>query len=64
MKKLGIIGGMGPLATAIYMKKVIEYTKAPTDAENIQMDIINDPTIPDRTAFILGESTDSPVERK
>ncbi len=63
MKKLGIIGGMGPLATAIYMKKVIEYTKAPTDAENIQMDIINDPTIPDRTAFILGESTDSPVER-
>lgn len=61
-KKLGVIGGMGPLATALFMELVIEMTDARQDKEHICMDIVNTPTIPDRTDYILGKSTDCPVE--
>ncbi len=61
-KKLGVIGGMGPLATALFMELVIEMTDAAKDSEHITMDIVNIPTIPDRTDYILGRSTESPVK--
>ena len=61
-KKLGVIGGMGPLATALFMELVIEMTDARQDKEHICMDIVNAPAIPDRTDYILGKSTDCPVE--
>lgn len=61
-KKLGIIGGMGPLATAIFMEMVIEMTDASNDKEHIPMDIVNMPAIPDRTAYILGKTDESPIE--
>lgn len=61
-KKLGVIGGMGPLATAIFIQMVIEMTEAVKDSEHIEMDILNVPGIPDRTDFILGKSTQNPVE--
>lgn len=60
-KKLGVIGGMGPLATALFMELVIEMTDARQDKEHICMDIINAPEIPDRTAYILGKSAESPL---
>ncbi len=60
-KKLGIIGGMGPLATALFMELVIEMTKADKDSEHIHMDIVNMPGIPDRTDYILGKSNESPL---
>ncbi len=61
MKKLGIIGGMGPLATALFMELVIEMTDARQDKEHICMDIVNTPAIPDRTDYILGKSKESPL---
>lgn len=60
-KKLGIIGGMGPLATALFMELVIEMTEAYKDSEHIHMDIVNMPGIPDRTDYILGKSNESPL---
>ncbi len=63
MKKLGIIGGMGPMATAYFFQLVIEMTKARTDQEHIEMLIHNCPTIPDRTQYILGNSVENPVEK-
>lgn len=59
--KIGIIGGMGPLATTIFLKKVIDCTNAEIDQDNIPLVIINDTLIPDRTAFLLGKSTESPL---
>lgn len=53
-KTLGVIGGMGPLATQLYLKKVIESTDASCDQEHIPMIILNHCTMPDRTAAILG----------
>lgn len=61
MKKLGIIGGLGPMATAYFMQLVIEMTKAETDQQHIEMLVHNCPSIPDRTQYILGQSKDNPV---
>ena len=62
-KKLGIIGGLGPLATAYFMRRIIEMTDAATDQDNIEMVIYNTPSIPDRTGFILGTSEESPLPK-
>ncbi len=52
-KCLGVIGGMGPKATAVFFDKVIEHTDADRDQEHIDMIILNHATIPDRTSVIL-----------
>lgn len=61
MKKLGVIGGLGPMATALFIKMVIEMTDAESDQDHIEMVIYNCPQIPDRTSYILGKTTLSPV---
>lgn len=59
--KLGVIGGLGPMATAYFMELVVRMTKADCDQEHLEMIIYNSPYIPDRTAYILGKSQDSPL---
>lgn len=54
MKTLGIIGGMGPMATADLFMKIISLTKSGRDQDHIHIIIDNKPSIPDRTSFILG----------
>lgn len=51
--KLGILGGMGPMATSDFFRKVIEMTDASKDQEHIHVIIDNNTEIPDRTGFIL-----------
>lgn len=60
-KKLGVIGGLGPVATAYFYELVCRMTDAYHDQEHIETVIISKPSIPDRTDFILGRSTDSPL---
>ena len=57
---LGIIGGMGPMATAIFYEKIVLLTSASKDQEHINTIIYSCPQIPDRTAFFLGESKEDP----
>lgn len=52
-KTIGIIGGMGPLATADLFKKIVLNTKADSDQEHIKILIDNNTDIPDRTAAII-----------
>lgn len=61
MKRLGVIGGLGPLATAYFYELVIKMTDALTDQEHIEMMIYSKPSIPDRTDYILRKSTENPV---
>ncbi len=61
MKQLGIIGGLGPMATAYFMQTVIDMTEAETDQQHLPMAVISRPDTPDRTAYILGESDCSPL---
>lgn len=55
MKKkiIGIIGGMGPLATADLFQKIVTHTAAATDQEHLHILIDNNTNIPDRTAALL-----------
>lgn len=55
-KTLGIIGGMGPAATAALFQKIIDYTDAKCDKEHIHIIIDNYPQIPDRTKAINDKS--------
>lgn len=52
-KTVGIIGGMGPMATVDMFRKLVEHTQAQVDAEHIHIIIDNYPQIPDRTKAIL-----------
>ena len=56
--KLGILGGMGPLATADFFKKIVLMTEATSDQDHIRILMDDNPQIPDRTAFIMGEGKD------
>lgn len=57
-KTIGIIGGMGPMATCDLMKKIIENTDAACDQEHIRICVDSNTNIPDRTAAILGKGPD------
>lgn len=52
IKKLGIIGGMGPLATSLFMKRIVERTQAYKDQDHINTIVSNHATLPDRTEVI------------
>lgn len=60
---LGVIGGLGPIATAYFMELVIKMTRAECDQQHLDMIIYNIPSTPDRTAFLLGKSQDSPLPK-
>jgi aspartate racemase len=59
-KTIGILGGMGPAATALVFDLIIKLTPAQKDQDHLPVIINNLPQIPDRTAAILGEGP-SPV---
>ncbi|WP_338817124.1 amino acid racemase [Parvimonas micra] len=53
MYKLGVIGGMGPLATVKFYDKVVLNTEAHNDNEHIDLIVLNHSTMPDRTRCII-----------
>ncbi|OGC67052.1 hypothetical protein A3J33_03235 [candidate division WWE3 bacterium RIFCSPLOWO2_02_FULL_53_10] len=54
-KKLGVLGGMGSLATAHFFRRIVECTEAATDQEHLDIIILNHARIPDRTEAILSK---------
>ena len=56
-----MIGGLGPLATAYYLELMVRMTDAKRDQEHPEIIVMNVPSIPDRTAYILGKSEESPL---
>ena len=58
---LGVIGGLGPIATAHFMELIIRMTEAVTDQEHLDMIIYNCPSIPDRTSYILDQTRPNPL---
>lgn len=60
-KLLGVLGGLGPMATAYFMELVISMTKAGCDQEHIPMLVYNAPFIPDRTGYIMKKISTSPA---
>lgn len=60
-KSLGVIGGLGPAATAYFYELISRMTDASIDQGHIDVNIISRPSIPDRTDYILNKSADSPL---
>ena len=52
-KTVGIMGGMGPMATADLFYNIISATDAKCDSDHVHLLIDNDTDVPDRTQAIL-----------
>ncbi len=59
---LGILGGLGPMATVYFYEMLTEHTKAECDQDHIDILISSKATTPDRTAYILGNSDSNPID--
>lgn len=57
---VGVLGGLGPMASVYFYDMVVNMTDAKTDQEHVDMIITNRATTPDRTAFIVGSSDEDP----
>jgi aspartate racemase len=55
-KKLGILGGLGPLASAEFLKTIYEFNTTAIEQESPICVLLSDPTFPDRSEAILGAS--------
>ncbi|GAB3194143.1 cysteate racemase [Nesterenkonia suensis] len=55
---VGILGGMGPAATADFYSKLIAATPASTDQEHLRVVIWADPGVPDRSLALTGDGED------
>ena len=60
-KTLGVIGGLGPIATSHFMELIIRMTEARVDQEHLDMILYNRPSIPDRTGYILDKTRPNPL---
>ncbi len=61
-RTVGILGGMGPEASAVFLRHLIRLTPASRDQDHIPVILVGDPSIPDRTAYLLGRG-ESPLPR-
>ena len=52
-KIIGILGGMGPLATVDLFDRIVKLTPAKSDSEHLRILIDCNPAIPDRTEYIV-----------
>jgi len=52
-KTIGILGGMGPMATVEFFRRLIAATPAENDQEHLHILIDNDPGVPNRTDALL-----------
>ena len=57
---IGVLGGMGPLATVDFMQKVIEATPAEPDQDHVPLIVYCVPQIPDRVGAACA-GTDEPL---
>ena len=58
---LGVLGGMGTQATACFYSILHDMQNVTAEQEYLDVLIYSMPSIPDRTAFITGQSIDSPL---
>lgn len=52
MKRLGVLGGMGPAASAEFMMRLTARTPARRDQDHIPTILWSDPTVPDRSTSV------------
>lgn len=60
---IGVLGGMGPMASQLFYKMVTEHTAAEKDQDHINLVILSDASMPDRTGAILSGQYDGPYNQ-
>ena len=60
MERLGILGGMGPAASAEFITRLIQQTPATRDQDHIPFVLWNEPRIPDRSTS-MRNGDDNPL---
>ncbi len=61
MRRVGILGGVGPLASCYLYERIIKNTKASIDQEHVNLIINSHAEIPNRTDYLLDNSNKSPI---
>ena len=57
---LGIIGGVGPLASSYLYEMITKKTKATKDQDHLDIILFSHASIPDRTSYILDNTKENP----
>ncbi|MDB5059709.1 MAG: aspartate racemase family [Chloroflexi bacterium] len=57
-RTVGVLGGMGPAATIDFYRRIVDSTYALRDQDHLHVLIDSRPSVPDRTAFLLGCGND------
>lgn len=60
-KTIGVIGGMGPEATADFLRRIIVATPARDDADHVRVLVDNNPKIPSRIAALIEGGGEDPL---
>lgn len=60
MRRVGILGGMGPEATILVMQKVLASVQARDDADHIPLIIDQNPQVPSRIRHLIEGTGDDP----
>ena len=61
MRRIGILGGMGPEATVLLMQKVIAAVPAQDDADHVPLIVDQNPQVPSRLARLLDGAGEDPA---
>ncbi|MFN3994109.1 MAG: aspartate/glutamate racemase family protein [Tabrizicola flagellatus] len=61
MRRVGILGGMGPQATILLMQKVLDVTPAADDADHIPLIVDQNPQVPSRIRRLIEGTGDDPA---
>ena len=61
LARVGVLGGMGPLATVDFLNKLVSATPAERDQDHIPVIVYSVPQVPDRVAPILRGEGESPL---
>ena len=60
-RRIGILGGMGPAATVLFMQRLIKATPACDDAGHIPLIVDQNPQVPSRIAHLIDGHGDDPA---
>ena len=59
--KIGVVGGVGPAATVDFMNKIVRNTHARRDQDHVKLVVEQNPQIPDRTEYLIGDGADPTI---
>ncbi|WP_202910074.1 aspartate/glutamate racemase family protein [Tabrizicola thermarum] len=61
MRRVGILGGMGPQATILLMQKVLDATPASDDADHLPLIVDQNPQVPSRIRRLIEGTGEDPA---